>query len=156
MKTSITILFAGAFLGLVASPGMGQSHVNLNGGGSYAEALGGQFGIEARLGFYPSNRPVDFFGGGDYFFASCEEECRLWGWRLGAHLHPSTNRSYPFISGTFGGRELKRGDKTSSRMGFSVGAGYRVTLGRVRIQAEISREFLGKDLNQWVFRIGTG
>jgi hypothetical protein len=156
MKTPVPFVLLGAILAIGTSPAHGQRHVNLNGGGSYAEALGGQFGLEARLGYYPSNQPIDIFVGGDYYFASCKEDCSLWGWRFGAHLHPSTPGSYPFVSGAFGGREWERGVESSSRTGFSVGAGYRLMLGKVRFQVEISREFLGEDLDQWVFRIGTG
>jgi hypothetical protein len=156
MRIQVAIGCVGAFLLATVAPASGQRHINLNLGGSYAEALGGQFGIEARLGFYPSKRPVDLFVGGDYFFASCREDCSLWGWRIGAHLHPSNPSSYPFLSAAFGGRELKRGEESWNRSGVSVGAGYRFTVGKFRIQAEIAREFLGKELDQWVIRLGTG
>jgi hypothetical protein len=144
------------FLLATTPPVSAQRHINLNFGGSYAEALGGQFGVEARLGYYPLEKPADFFIGGDYFFADCREGCSLWGWRLGAHLHPAKWTSYPFLSGSLGGREWKRGEKRFSPEGFSLGAGYRKIVGKLRIQIEVSREFLGEELDQWVFRIGTG
>ncbi len=156
MRIPTVIWFVLACLSATVVPASAQKHINLNGGGSYAEALGGQFGVEARIGFYPSKRPVDLFVGGDYFFASCREDCNLWGWRLGAHVHTSNPGSYPFLSAAFGGREMKRGEESFSPTGVSVGAGYRLTVGKLRIQAEIAREFLGKELDQWVIRLGTG
>ncbi len=156
MRFPTAIGWVGAFLTLMASPGEAQRHLNVNLGGSFAETLGGQFGVEARIGYSPSGKPADFFVGGDYFFADCREDCSLWGWRAGAHLHPSRPGSYPFISGAFGGREWERGEKSMKRTGVSLGVGYRKTVWKLRIQAEIAREFLGKELNQWVFRIGTG
>ena len=133
-----------------------NGQLNLNAGVSYAEALGGQWGIEGRVGWYPHPAPVDFFGGGEYFFADCTNDCSLWGGRLGATLHTDSPDVQPFLSAALVGRSWKRGEAETDRLGPALGGGVRLVWGKVRFQAEVSREFLKGDLNQWVFRIGTG
>lgn len=145
----IMIFFAVGFSGV-------EAQLNLNGGASYAEALGGQWGVEGRLGFYPPGLPFDFFGGAEYFFADCEEECGLWGGRVGAILHSPTPGFQPYLTGAFVQRRWTLGDEQLDRRGMSAGAGIRVGLGKLRIQGEVTREFLGGDLDQWVIRLGTG
>lgn len=145
------------FLALpLAAPPSVAGQLNLNAGASYAEALGGQWGIEGRIGFYPPALPVDLFGGVEYFLADCEEDCSLWGWRMGANLHTGTPGLQPFLSGSYVGRKWERGSRRLDRTGVALGAGLRVGVGKLRVQAEVSREFLGDDLNQWVFRVGSG
>jgi hypothetical protein len=137
-----------------ATPAEGQ--FNLNAGASYAEALGGQWGIEGRIGYYPPGLPMDFFGGAEYFFTDCQEDCSLWGWRLGGVLRTTTPGLQPFFSGALVGREWERGERELSKTGLALGAGFRMTVWKLGIRAEVAREFLGGDLDQWVFRLGTG
>jgi hypothetical protein len=139
---------------LAVSPVQGQ--LNLNGGATYAETLGGQWGIEARIAVYPYGLPADFFAGADYFFTDCEEDCGLWGARVGGHLSLSDTRLSPFLSGAFVRRSWESGARNRTPTGWSAGAGFRLVVWKVRIQAELSREFLGEKLDQWVIRLGTG
>jgi len=143
-------------LGLLAvGASSAEGQLNLTGGVSYAEALEGQWGIDARLELDPPMLPIGVFAGADYFFARCSEECSLWGWRAGATFHIATPVIQPYLTGAYVGRKWKDGNEELDRTGLSIGAGIRVSL-RLRIQAEATREFLGGDLDQWVFRIGLG
>ena len=154
MRTSITLFLAIGLVGIGASSVEGQ--LNLNAGLSYAEALEGQWGVEARVVVSPPGFPVDLFGGADYFFSQCDEECSLWGWRAGANLRMATPSLQPYLTGAYVGRKWELGDRRLDRTGLALGGGIRVGLGKLRIYTEITREFLGNDLNQWVFRIGLG
>jgi hypothetical protein len=139
---------------LAVSPVEGQ--LNLNGGATFSEALGGQWGIEGRIGVYPYGLPADFFVGADYFFTDCDEDCGLWGARVGGHLSLSTTGLRPFLSGSFVRRSWESGNRARTPTGWSVGTGVRVGFWKLSLQAELSREFLGEDLDRWVVRIGTG
>ena len=139
---------------LAITPVHGQ--LNLNAGATVAEALGGQWGVEGRVGFYPSGLPVDFFVGADYFFADCTRDCGLWGARAGGHLSFPQPGIEPFVSSAFLRRNWESGEETRTPTGWSFGVGFRVVVWKLRLQAELSRELLGGDLDQWVIRLGTG
>ena len=151
MKTS-RVLFSALAL-LAAATSSAECQLNLMGGVSYAGALEGQWGIDARLGLDPPILPVGAFVGADYFLASCDVDCSLWGWRAGAILHSSAPAVQPYLTGAYVGRKWERGEENMDKTGISLGAGVRMGAG-FRIQAEVTREFLGDDLNQWVLRIG--
>jgi hypothetical protein len=153
-RTSAVSLFFVLLFGGAATPSEGQ--LNLNLGAAYAEALDGQWGIEARIDSYPLAMPMTLFAGGEYFFASCDEDCGLWGWRVGGLIRSTTPGFQPFLSGAWVGREWERGERELSETGISLGVGFRITVWKLGIRAEASREFLGGDLDQWVFRLGTG
>jgi hypothetical protein len=99
--------------------------------------------------------PLGVFGGADYYPASCEKSCSLWGYRVGAILHSSASTVQPYLTGGYVVRERKLDDTSEKRFGLAVGAGLRTTKG-LRVQAEATWEFLGDDLNRWVVRIGLG
>jgi hypothetical protein len=151
---SLTSLVAVALLAISAQEL--EAQLNLNGGASYAEALGGQWGVEGRIGFYPPAFPVDLFAGGEYFFASCPVDCALRGWWVGGTLHSTTPGFQPYLTAAYVGRKWERADQERSKTGKALGAGVRVGVWKLRMQVELTREFLGGDLDQWVFRIGTG
>ncbi len=153
MKTFPKILLVLGLSAVAAASAEGQ--LNLTGGVSYAEALEGQWGIDARLGLDLPMLPIGVFGGADYFFAGCSEECSLWGWRAGAVFRFATPVFQPYLTGAYVGRKWEVGNEELDRTGLSMGAGIRMGL-KIRIQAEANREFLGGDLDQWVFRIGLG
>ena len=147
------LLVSVVFTAFGASQAEGQ--LSLVGGAAYTEALEGQWGIDARLGVDPPMLPIGFFGGADYFFADCSQDCSLWGWRLGAILHTATPGIQPYLTGAYLAREVERGGSAEKRIGVALGAGLRVRAG-FRIQAEATWEFLGGGLDHWVVRIGFG
>ncbi len=153
MNTSKVLFAALAIFAVGISTAEGQ--LNLVGGVSYAEALEGQWGIDARLGLDPPMLPVGAFLGADYFPASCDVDCSLWGWRAGVTLHTSTPAIQPFLTGAYVGRKWERGDEDMDKTGISLGVGLRLAF-RFLIRAEATREFLGGDLNQWVLRVNLG
>lgn len=140
---------------LAWNPLPGQAQLSLVAGAVHTKDLGGQTGVDARLGFDPPMIPVGFFAGADYFPASCDQGCKLWGYRAGAILHTSTPGLQPYVTGAYLVRERSLGDEAEKRFGMALGAGFRVTTG-FRIQAEATWESLGGALNHWVFRIGLG
>jgi hypothetical protein len=153
MKTLHRLILATAILAGTAATVEGQ--ISLHAGVSYAEALGGQWGADARLGYHFISLPVEVFAGADYFPADCEEECSLWGWRLGGDLRFPIPGVTPYLSGAWVHREWERGAGSLNKEGVSLGIGISLELG-LRIRAEASREFLGGDLDQVVFRMGLG
>jgi hypothetical protein len=152
-NTSFLLPFILLLLAFAPLPGQGQ--VNLVAGAAYTEDLKGQMGVDLRLGVDPPMLPVGVFVGVDYFPARCDQECRLWSYRVGAILHTSTPGFQPYVTGAYLVRERELGGTTRKRVGMALGIGFRVTTG-LRIQGEATWEFLGGDLNHWVVRIGLG
>ena len=154
LKNTLFSTLLGLFL-VAWTPLPGHGQLSLVAGAVHTKDLGGQTGVDARLGLDPPLMPVGVFVGADYFPARCDPGCKLWGYRAGAILHTSTPGIQPYISGAYLVRERRLGDETEKRFGMALGAGFRVTTG-FRIQAEATWESLGGSLDHWVFRIGLG
>jgi hypothetical protein len=153
MKIHSRFLLATAILAVTATSA--ESQVSLHAGATHAEALGGQWGADARLGYNFIALPVEVFAGADYFLAGCEEDCGLWGWRLGGDLRFPIPGATPYVTGAWVHRERELGTVTKEKEGIALGVGISVDFG-FRIRAEVCREFLGGDLEQLVFRVGLG
>jgi hypothetical protein len=119
------------------------------------EDFGGQWGADFRIALDPPGLPIGLFGGADYFPASCEKSCSLWGYRIGAIFHSSTPAVQPYLTGGYVVREREFDDTSEKRVGLALGAGLR-TMKALRIQAEATWEFMGNGLRKWVFRVGLG
>jgi hypothetical protein len=153
MRFSIVVLLAAGFL--VVDPSAASGQVTVAAGIAQTQALGGQRGGDLRVAFMPPLLPVGFFAGVDYFFTDCAEDCSLWGYRIGGLLHTGTPAFQPFLSGGYVVRDLETDGVDSRRSGIALGVGLRVGVG-VSLYGEVSREFLGGPLDDWVFRIGLG
>jgi hypothetical protein len=140
---------------LILGPSSAQGQLNLVGGVAHTQDLGGQWGADLRLGLDPPGIPIGFFGGADYFPASCEKSCSLWGYRVGAIMHSSTPAVQPYLTGGYVVRERKHDAIAGQHVGLAVGAGLRTTKG-IRVQAEATWEFLGDAVRHWVIRVGLG
>lgn len=121
MKILPNLLLALGLLAVGASSAEGQ--LNLTGGVSYAEALEGQWGLDARVELDPPMLPIGVFAGADYFFARCGEECSLWGWRARAIFHLATPVLQPYLTGAYVGRKWEEGNEKLNRTGLSLGPG---------------------------------
>ncbi len=152
-KTLRATLQVSAFLALAFTPAQGQLEVWA--GATYAEALDGQWGGDARLSYTFPALPVSVFAGGDYFLADCDEECSLWGWRFGGNLRVPFLGLTPYASGAWVNRKWESGDRIAEKEGLALGVGLSLGLG-LRVQVEASREFLGGDLDQWLLRASLG
>ncbi len=146
-------LFLATLLALAPSSLGGQ--LNLVAGAAHTQDLGGQWGADFRVGLDPPGMPVGIFGGADYFPGSCQKSCSLWGYRIGAILHPSTPAIQPYLTGAYVVRERHLDDTVEKRVGLAVGVGLRTTRG-IRVQVEAGWEVLGNDLRYWVVRVGLG
>lgn len=152
-KTLSASLLLVALLAQGPTPCRGQ--VNLVGGLVHTQDLGGQWGADLRLGIDPPALPVGVFGGVDYFPASCEKSCSLWGYRFGMIFHSSAPVIQPYLTGGYVVRERKLGSSSGKRIGIAIGGGVRTTKG-IRVQVEGTWEFLGRGFHRGVFRIGLG
>lgn len=153
MRALRSFLLVNAILASATVSAEGQ--LSLYAGGSYAEALGGQWGADVRLAYNFIVLPVEAFAGADYFLTDCEDPCGLWGWRIGGDLRFPIPGVTPFLSGAWVYREWELGLESLENRGLAIGGGISIDLG-IRIRAEASREFLGEDLDQFVVRVGLG
>ena len=136
-------------------PTPAQAQLGLWVGGAHAEAMGGQWGADALLAYNLLALPVEVFGGVDYFVARCDRDCGLWGWRVGGNLRFSIPGVTPYLAGAWVRREWELEVAKERREGLAVGAGVSIDFG-LRIRGEVHREFLGGDLDRFVFRISLG
>jgi len=148
-----SVLLALTLLGIAATPSHGQLQLWV--GGAYTEALGGQWGGDARLAYNFVALPLEVFGGGDYFVTECEESCSLRGWRVGGNLRFPIPGLTPYVSGAWVWRDWEVGVAKPKKEGLALGAGVSLEFG-IRIQAEASREFLGGELDKLMFRVALG
>jgi hypothetical protein len=132
-----------------------QGQLKLWVGGAYTEALDGQWGADGRLAYNLIALPVEVFAGADYFLPDCEDDCSLWGWRLGGNLRLPVPGLTPYGSAAWVNRELGIGEGLERRDGVAIGVGLSLEVG-LKIQGEISREFLGGELDKTVFRLALG
>lgn len=151
MRIPASLLLSLAFLGSTHTSVEGQ--LTLEAGISYAEALGGQWGGDVRLGYGLMASPAAVFIGADYYLADCEQRCGLWGWRIGGTLDIPIPWVTPYALGAWVHREKEFGAASREKEGLALGVGVGLDLGRL-IRGEVHREFLGGDLDQLVFKVG--
>lgn len=142
-----------AFSLILISTSSVEGQLSLSAGGAYAEALDGQWGLDGVMSFGIPAFPADVFAGADYFWTSCDEDCSLWGWRLGGRVRFPVPVVSPYFTGALVGRKWELGNESLSEQGLSAGLGVSVKFG-FSVFGEVNREFLGDDLDQWVMRVG--
>ena len=141
--------------GLFSLPTMAAGQLGLWVGVAHAEALEGQWGGDVMVAYNLVALPLEVFGGADYFVARCNRDCSLWGWRVGGNLRMGSPGIAPYVSGAWVRREWELEVAKSRKEGIALGGGLSIEAG-FRIRGEVHREFLGGDLDRFVFRVSLG
>jgi hypothetical protein len=153
MKRKTPIPVAAALALLCVGPLNGQLTVTV--GAVKTEALGGQWGGDARLWVEPPGSPLGVYLGAEYFLPDCPEECSLWGWRAGGYLRWVLPALDPYLTGAYVVQELDQGGGRSGNVGLALGIGARLHL-PIDAFAEATWEVFDGSPDGWSLRFGIG